>query len=117
MIKKVEQDRQKCLFAWVTMFKLYVSGPSDQGGQRGVRDSQFQTKIEAKSSFFSVLTLLLASQKFWTDPTRFLDWPHQLFGPSAGPELVLLMLSTSKLNHQSDLERCHFKDLRVVFRV
>ena len=40
MIKKVEQDRQKCLFASVTMFKLYVSGPmepSGPGGPRGPR--------------------------------------------------------------------------------
>lgn len=94
-----------------------VGSCGTRGAKGGVRDSQFQTKIEAKSSFFSVLTLLLASQNFWTDPTRFLDWPHQRFGTSAGLELVLLMLSTSKLNHQSDLERCHFKDLRIVFRV
>ena len=35
MIKKVEQDRQKCLFASVTMFKLYVSGPSEPEGPGG----------------------------------------------------------------------------------
>ena len=35
MIKKVEQDRQKCLFASVTMFKLYVSGPMEPRGPRG----------------------------------------------------------------------------------
>ena len=115
MIKKVEQDRQKCLFASVTMFKLYDSGPSEPEGPgaRGTGTPNFIPK-EAKSSFYlhyywPLKIFGLTPPDFWTKPTRFLDWPHQLFGPSAGPELVLLMLSTSKLNHQSDLECCHLR--------